>query len=169
MKKVIVVGMLAVLLLVVTTPASAQEEEATSGVIGGTASVGPRQSESPPVSDIPDYRFVDGEVLIGGDIAMDCTAFAASIEEERTPAGDIPAGALDALDGCVEAGLLPSSLAVSGASAGGAELPETGGPPLPTLPGASAALLTAGVLVVARNVGGWVGARRGRFRHVLPK
>lgn len=163
MKKTIVAAVLAVLLLASAAPALAQGE-GTSGVIGGTATVGPGGSSpagSPPSSGIPDYRFADGGVLIGGDIMVDCTAFAESIEEERTPSGDIPAGALDALDECAGAGLLSASFVASvrassdGSDGGGGDeqLPDTGGPvfwvPLCVL----GMLLTGGVLV-ARKVAG---------------
>lgn len=160
MKKTIVAAAVMTMLLTFAAPALAQQAEGTSGVIGGTATVGPRQPGSQPSSGIPDYEFEDGWVSIGGDIRYECTAFAEDIEEERTPAGDIPAGALDALDGCAEAGLLSASFAASVRASsddpsGGEkdELPDTGGPDFWML-FAVLGVLLATVVPLARKVAG---------------
>ena len=117
-------------------------------------------SPGPPGSNIPDYEFRGGWVYIDGDIGVNCEGFAGGIDYERTPAGDIPAGVLKALEGCAKACLLPSSVVASvrasteDPTAGGREeLPGTGGPALPALLCASAALLAAGALL-ARKVAG---------------
>lgn len=90
---------------------------------------------------------------------MNCEGFAAGIDVERTPAGDIPAGAFRALEGCAEAGLLPPSVAAKVRASsdsppdGRDDLPDTGGPPaLPALVCASAALAAAGVLLVRKAI-----------------
>lgn len=148
---------LAVLLLA-AAPAFAQEDDVSSMPATGFPAGSP-PPPGPPGSNIPDYEFRDGWVYIDGDMGVNCEGFAASIDVERTPAGDIPAEAFKALEGCAEAGLLPPSVAAKVRASsdsppdGGDELPDTGGPALPALACASAALVAAGVLLVRKATG----------------
>jgi len=141
--------------MVFSAPAFAQGEEAPSMAATARAKGSP-PPPGPPGSGIPDYEFRGGWVYIDGDIAVNCEGFAAGIDMERTPEGDVPAGVLRALEGCAEAGLLPPSVAakVRASSDGGDELPNTGGPAPPALLlCASAALLAAGALLTRKAAG----------------
>jgi hypothetical protein len=155
-KKAIVASVLAMLLLAVAAPALAQGRGAAPEPMRATAGGGRPGSSG---GSMPDYEFdqKDGSVYIGGDIRMSCPDFVATLDEERDPSGRIPSRARSVVDQCEEAGLLSPGApsASSNASAGGAEeeLPDSGGPPLPTLLGLTSILLVTAALL-ARKVAG---------------